>query len=117
MVFSVNAKAEGDKTMSAFKQLAINKNGTEQKPAGIQQVQASAQAAPSTVTVVAEGGIAKATATATDAGITALPSASVVAGKGVDVAGQACACQCLCGMNSFPSSAAVGAFGGFAGMM
>lgn len=113
MVFSINAKTDGDKTMAQFKQLAIGKNGTAQATltaAGIQSVQAGAQAAPSTVTIAAGGGTA-ATGTA------ALASASVAAGQGIDGNGNACSCSCLCGMNSFPPSAAVNNFGGFAGML
>ena len=112
MVFSINAKTDGDKTMAAFKQLAINKNGTEQAPlttAGIQNVQPGAQAAPSTVTIQAGGGVAT--------GSGALASATVVAGQGTTGDGQACTCQCLCGMNSFPANAAVNNFGGFPGMI
>lgn len=117
MVFSINAKTDGDKTMAQFKQLAINKNGTEQAPltsAGIQQVNPGAAAAPSTVTVQAGGG---AGAAATGTGGAALASASVVAGQGTDGQGQACTCQCLCGMDAFPPSAAQNSFGGFAGMI
>lgn len=118
MVFSINAKTDGNKTMAAFKQLAINKNGTEQAPlttAGIQAVNPGAQAAPSTVTIQAGGGGGAAQATAT--GEAALASASVVAGQGTDGNGQACTCHCLCGMNSFPAQAAVNNFGGFAGQI
>lgn len=112
MVFSINAKTTGDKTMAQFKQLAIQKNGTAQASltaAGIQSVAAGAQAAPSTVTVQAGG--AGATGTA------ASGAASVVAGQGTDGNGQACTCSCLCGMNSFPANAAQNNFGGFAGML
>lgn len=114
MVFSINAKPDGDKTMSQFKQLAINKNGTEQAPlanAPIQNVDPGAAAAPSTVTVQAGG----AAATGTQTGTAALGTATVVAGSGTDGAGQACACSCLCGMNAFPAQAAINNFGGFAG--
>ncbi|PSN63969.1 hypothetical protein BS50DRAFT_93903 [Corynespora cassiicola Philippines] len=117
MVFSINAKKDGDKTMSNFKQLAINKNGTEQAPlttAGIQQVQPGAAAAPSTITVQAGGGEV---AAPTGSGAGALASATVAPGQGIDGNGQACTCQCLCGMNSFPANAAVNNFGGFAGMI
>lgn len=122
MVFSINAKFSGDKTMAQFKQLAINKNGTEAKPltsAAIQQVAPGAQAAPTTVTVVAGGaGGAGAVAThATGTGAAALASATVVAGQGTDQNGQACTCHCLCGMNSFPENAAIGAFGGYPGQI
>jgi hypothetical protein len=115
MVFSINAKLAGDKTMAQFKQLAINKNGTEQKPlttAGIQQVQPGAAAAPSTVTVQAGGG-GGAVATATGGG--ALATATVVAGQGTDPNGNACTCHCLCGVNDFPAAAALNSFGGFPG--
>ncbi|KAJ4294544.1 hypothetical protein N0V90_008235 [Kalmusia sp. IMI 367209] len=115
MVFAINAATTGDKTMSAFKQLAILGNSTKQAPltsAAIQQVQAGAQAAPSTVTVQAGG--AAATGAATGA---AASTATVVAGQGTDNAGNTCGCQCLCGVNSFPQEAAVNNFGGFAGMI
>lgn len=112
MVFSVNAKLDGDKTMAQFKQGAINKNGTEQASltnAAIQDVAPGAQLAASTVTIQAGG------AAVTQTGTAALGTATVVAGVGADAAGQACACQCLCGMNSFPAQAAVNNFGGFPG--
>ena len=142
MVFSINAKFEGERTMAQFKQLAIQKNGTEQAPlapAGIQIVDPGAEAAPSTVTVEAgpgavathpppmashpppvdevvthsqavEGGVP----THTQVGGVA-PSATVVVGEGKTAQGDACACQCLCGMNAFPPQAAINNFGGFAG--
>ncbi|KAF2013832.1 hypothetical protein BU24DRAFT_248178 [Aaosphaeria arxii CBS 175.79] len=116
MVFSINAKPDGDKSMSAFKQLAINKNGTEQAPlttGALQNVDPGAQAAPTTVTI--EAGVGGGVATGTAPG--ALATATVVAGNGQNAQGQACACQCLCGMNSFPAQAAVNNFGGFAGMI
>ncbi|KAF1926055.1 uncharacterized protein M421DRAFT_68487 [Didymella exigua CBS 183.55] len=112
MVFSINAKFDGDKTMAQFKQLAINTNGTTLKDSAIQNVNPAAAAAPSTVTVLAGDG-----ALATASGSGALASATVVAGSGTDGAGQTCTCSCLCGMNSFPASAAVNNFGGFAGMI
>jgi len=109
MVFSINAKLDGDKTMAQFKQLAIKSNGTTLQDSAIQSVDPAAAAAPSTVTVQAGG------AAATGSG--ALATATVVAGQGTDGAGQTCTCSCLCGMNSFPASAAVNNFGGFAGMI
>ncbi|KAF2625372.1 hypothetical protein BU25DRAFT_346032 [Macroventuria anomochaeta] len=111
MVFSINAKLDGDKTMAQFKQLAIKSNGTTLKDSAIQSVDPAAAAAPSTVTVQAGGAVA------TASGSGALASATVVAGQGTDGAGQTCTCSCLCGMNSFPASAAVNNFGGFAGMI
>lgn len=113
MVFSINAKLDGDKTMAQFKQLAIKSNGTTLKDSAIQSVNPAAAAAPSTVTVQAGGAGAVATASGTGA----MASATVVAGQGTDGAGQTCTCSCLCGMNSFPASAAVNNFGGFAGMI
>lgn len=115
MVFSINAKLDGDKTMAQFKQLAIKSNGTTLKDSAIQAVNPAAAAAPSTVTVMAGGAGAGAVATASGSG--ALASATVVAGSGTDGAGQTCTCSCLCGMNSFPASAAINNFGGFAGMI
>ncbi|KAF2998144.1 hypothetical protein E8E13_001733 [Curvularia kusanoi] len=112
MVFSVNAKLDGDKTMAQFKQLAIKTNGTTLKDSAIQSVNPAAAAAPSTVTVLADGNAA---ATGTASG--ALASATVIAGQGTDGTGQSCTCSCLCGMNSFPAAAAVNNFGGFAGMI
>lgn len=111
MVFSVNAKFDGDKTMAQFKQLAIKTNGTTLKDSAIQSVNAAAAAAPSPVTVLAGGAVAAAS------GSSALATATVIAGQGTDGAGQTCTCSCLCGMNSFPASAAVNNFGGFAGMI
>ena len=113
MVFSINAKLDGDKTMAQFKQLAIKSNGTTLKDSAIQSVNPAAAAAPSTVTVQAGGAGAVATASGTGA----MASATVVAGQGTDGAGQTCTCSCLCGMNSFPARAAVNNFGGFAGMI
>lgn len=113
MVFSINAKLDGDKTMAQFKQLAIKTNGTTLKDSAIQSVDPAAAAAPSAVTVVAGG--AGSVGTGTSSG--ALATATVVAGSGTDGAGQTCTCSCLCGMNSFPASAAINNFGGFAGMI
>ncbi|KAJ4344194.1 hypothetical protein N0V95_006272 [Ascochyta clinopodiicola] len=113
MVFSINAKLDGDKTMAQFKQLAIKSNGTTLQEAAIQSVNPAAAAAPSAVTVLAGGTGAVASAS----GSSALASATVIAGQGTDGAGQTCTCSCLCGMNSFPASAAVNNFGGFPGMI
>lgn len=114
MVFSINAKFSGDKTMAQFKQLAINTNGTTLQDSAIQSVDAAvAAAAPTTVTVEAGG----ANAVATGSGSSALASATVIAGQGTDGAGQTCTCSCLCGTNSFPASAAISNFGGFPGMI
>lgn len=116
MVFSINAATAGDKTMSVFKNNAINKNSTKSANLGlapIQSVNPAAAAAPSTVTVAAGGAAAAATGTGTGTAGTA----TVVAGQGTDTAGQACGCSCLCGVNSFPQVAAVNNFGGFAGML
>jgi hypothetical protein len=111
MVFSINPKTTGDKTMVAYKQLAINTNGTG-TPSGIQNVDPGAAAAPSTVTIQAGGGVA-----ATGTAGAALSTASVVAGKGTGADGSTCACSCLCGVNDFPAAAAVSNFGGFAGTL
>lgn len=113
MVFSINAKFEGDKTMAQFKQLAIKTNGTTLVDAAIQSVDPAVAAALPTVTVDAVGD----GALPTGSGGVALPSASVIAGQGTDGAGQTCTCSCLCGMNSFPASAAINNFGGFPGMI
>ncbi|KAI8934021.1 hypothetical protein NX059_008789 [Plenodomus lindquistii] len=109
MVMSINAATTGDKTMAAFKQLAISTNGTTLVPGDLQNVDPGAAAAPSTVTVEAGAG---AVATGTPPG-----GAQVVDGVGQDGQGQACTCQCLCGVNAFPANAAVNNFGGFAGMI
>ncbi|KAF2742389.1 hypothetical protein M011DRAFT_412678 [Sporormia fimetaria CBS 119925] len=122
MVFAINAKPEGDKTMAHFKQLAIKLNGTDGAPlsqAPIQSVDPGAQAAPSTVTIDAGPGSVHATQTVNappaHATNSALASASVVPGQGVTGNGDACSCHCLCGVNDFPAQAAVNNFGGFAG--
>lgn len=110
MVFAINAATTGDKTMSVFKNNAINKNSTKSANlalAPIQNVNPAAAAAPSTVTVAAASGTGGAVGS----------TATVVAGQGTDPAGNACGCQCLCGVNSFPQAAAVNNFGGFAGML
>lgn len=121
MVFAVNAATTGDKTMSAFKQLAVNTNGTGLVQGGLQSVDPNAQAIATTVTVVAGGGGAgQAVATPPASGTLAaggLATATVIAGAGQDGAGQACSCSCLCGMNSFPANAAIANFGGFPGLM
>ncbi|KAL1612234.1 hypothetical protein SLS60_000458 [Paraconiothyrium brasiliense] len=113
MVFAINAATTGDKTMAVFKNNAINKNSTKSANLGlapIQSVNAGAAAVASTVTVAAGGSAATGTGAAGAA-------ATVVAGQGTDSAGNACGCQCLCGVNSFPQTAAVNNFGGFAGML
>lgn len=109
MVFSINAATTGNKTMSAFKQLAVKTNGTALQPGALQNIDPAAAAAATTVTVLAGG------ATATSAN--ALATATVIAGAGQDGQGQACSCSCLCGVNSFPASAAINNFGGFPGMI
>jgi hypothetical protein len=116
MVFSINAKTTGDKTMVAYKQLAININGTG-TPGAIQSVQPGAAAIASTVTVLAGGAGATGGAVATGTAAAAASTASVVAGQGVGADGNTCACSCLCGVNDFPAAAAVNNFGGFAGTL
>ncbi|ORY10859.1 hypothetical protein BCR34DRAFT_485059 [Clohesyomyces aquaticus] len=117
MVFSINAPLTGEKTMSAWKQIAIQKNGTASlTTAAIAQVGATQAAAPpKPVTVIAGGGAAGAAASGTASAGGA--AASVAAGQGLTGDGQACSCQCLCGVNSFPAVAAQNNFGGFAGMI
>jgi hypothetical protein len=123
MVFSINAKVAGEKTFAQFKQLAIKVNGTDAALAtgAIQQVDPAAQAAPTTVTIAAGGGSVAAgttaAATGTGTATAAAGTASVVAGSGMDAGGNACSCQCLCGVNDFPQVAAQSAFGGFGGMI
>lgn len=113
MVFSINAAFSGEKTMAQFKQLAIKTNGTTLKDSAIQNVDPAAAAAPTPVTILAgEGAAATASGTSSAGAV-----ATVVAGSGTDGQGQSCTCSCLCGMNSFPASAAVNNFGGFAGMI
>lgn len=109
---SINAAITGDKTMADFKALAISTNGTSLVPGALQSVDPNAAAAPSTVTVEAGGAAATG-----GSGAAATGGAEVVAGNGQDGQGQACSCQCLCGVTSFPANAAVGNFGGFAGMI
>jgi len=129
MVFSINAKFEGDKTMAQFKNLAISQNGTDEL-AAIQKVDAAAAAAPSTVTVQAAAGTGGAHAIATGTGAAATATgavgtatgaagalASVVPGQGTDGNGQVCSCHCLCGVNDFPANAAISNFGGFPGQI
>ncbi|OCK83632.1 hypothetical protein K432DRAFT_173661 [Lepidopterella palustris CBS 459.81] len=103
MVFAVNAMTTGDKTFSAYKQLAIVQNGTALSTAAI--VATPATQVASTVTIEA-GSVTAAAA-----------SATVAVGQGQLGDGSACSCECLCGVNSFPPSAAQGNFGGFAGML
>lgn len=110
MVFAINAPTTGDKTFSAYKQLAIAQNGTALSTAGI--VATAASAVASTVTIAA--GSATATAAATSV---AAASATVAVGQGTLGDGSACSCQCLCGANSFPANAGVNQFGGFGGMI
>lgn len=120
MVFSINPPETGDKTMADFKTLAIKTNGTDLVEGGLQIVDPGAAAAPSTVSVVAGGGEAAATGTAPPSAPPAAsppPPAQVIAGSGMDGQGIACSCQCLCGVASFPPSAAINNFGGFAGMI
>ena len=121
MVFSINAKTDGEKTFAQYKQLAVNTNGTDVplQPGAIQSVNPAAQAAPTTVTIAAGGGSVAAgtTAAGTGTATAAAGTASVVAGSGTDTAGNACDCKCLCGVNDFPQVAAQSAFGGFGGMI
>jgi len=120
MVFAINAAKTGDKTFSVWKQLAISKNGTQASLSAAPLVNGGPNAAaqPSTVTVVANGGShAVATGAATHANSVAAPAATIAHGVGTTGNGDACNCQCLCGVNSFPSVAAQGHFGGFAGML
>ena len=112
MVFSINAATTGDKTMADFKNLAIGTNGTTLEKSPIQNVDPNAAAAPSTVTVEAGGAAATGTGTGAAGAV-----ATVIAGEGTTGQGQSCTCSCLCGVNSFPAAAAVGSFGGFAGML
>jgi hypothetical protein len=106
MVFSINAPTTGDKTFSAYKQLAIAQNGTALSTAGI--VATAASAVASTVTIAA-GSAAGSTSAAA--------SATVAVGQGTLGDGSACSCQCLCGANSFPANVGVNQFGGFGGMI
>ncbi|KAL1633713.1 hypothetical protein SLS58_010977 [Diplodia intermedia] len=105
MVFSVNAVDSSDKSFTAYKQLAIQQNGTDLDTADIAATPAAAVS--STVTLAA--GQAEDTAAAA-------ATATVAAGDGTCADGSACTCSCLCGANSFPDGAAVNNFGGFAGV-
>jgi hypothetical protein len=112
MVFTVNPPPAGDKTHTAFKQIAIRVGNPNLQNAGIQAAQAVPQVA-STISIQPQGvGNAQATPGAPGA-----PAASVVPGMGMTGAGQACGCQCLCGAGSFPADAGIGNFGGVAGAM
>lgn len=106
MVFSINAPTTGDKTFSAYKQLAIAQNGTALSTAGI--VATAPPAVASTVTIAAGSAAGSASAAAA-------ASATVAVGQGTLGDGSACSCQCLCGANSFPANAGVNQFGGFGG--
>lgn len=108
MVFAINAPTTGDKTFSAYKQLAIAQNGTALSTAGI--VATAGSAVASTVTIAAVSATATAAATSV-----AAASATVAVGQGTLGDGSACSCQCLCGANSFPANAGVNQFGGFGG--
>ncbi|USP76471.1 hypothetical protein yc1106_03745 [Curvularia clavata] len=116
MVFSINPSETGDKTMADFKTLAIKQNGTSLVEGGLQQVDPNAAAAPSTVKVEA-GGAAATGAPPAPGSPPPPPPGQVVQGSGQDGQGLACSCQCLCGAGSFPSTAAINNFGGFAGMI
>ena len=106
MVFAINAPTTGDKTFSAYKQLAIAQNGTALSTAGI--VATAASAVASTVTIAAGSAAGSPSAAAA-------ASATVAVGQGTLGDGSACSCQCLCGANSFPANAGVNQFGGFGG--
>lgn len=108
MVFAINAPTTGDKTFSAYKQLAIAQNGTALSTAGI--VATAASAVASTVTIAAGSAAGSPSAAAA-------ASATVAVGQGTLGDGSACSCQCLCGANSFPANAGVNQFGGFGGMI
>ena len=115
MVFAINAPTTGDKTFSAYKQLAIAQNGTALSTAGI--VATAASAVASTVTIAAGSATTTAAATSVAAASVAAASATVAVGQGTLSDGSACSCQCLCGANSFPANAGVNQFGGFGGMI
>ena len=115
MVFAINPAETGNKTMADFKGLAIKTNGTSLVEGGLQQVDPNAAAAPTTVTV--DAGAGGAAATSAPGSSPSPPPGQVVQGSGQDGQGQACSCQCLCGAGSFPPTAAVNNFGGFAGMI
>ncbi|EMD60065.1 hypothetical protein GGP41_009469 [Bipolaris sorokiniana] len=121
MVFSINPAETGDKTMADFKTLAIKTNGTDLVEGGLQIVDPGAAAAPSTVGVIAGGGEAAPTGAAppppAPPAASPPPPAQVIAGSGMDGQGIACSCQCLCGAGSFPPTAAINSFGGYAGMI
>lgn len=114
MVFAINAPTTGDKTFSAYKQLAIAQNGTALSTAGI--VATAASAVASTVTIAAGSATAAGSTTAAATSVAAA-SATVAVGQGTLGDGSACSCQCLCGANSFPANAGVNQFGGFGGMI
>ena len=101
MVFAINAPTTGDKTFSAYKQLAIAQNGTALSTAGI--VATAAPAVASTVTIAAGSAAGSPSAAAA-------ASATVAVGQGTLGDGSACSCQCLCGANSFPANAGVNQF-------
>lgn len=84
---------------------AIPMNGTAALPTAAQPTAALPQ-----TTAPANGGN-----TANGATPAASEAPAVIAGQGTTGNGQACGCQCLCGMGSFPANAGQGAFGGFLG--
>lgn len=116
MVFAINPVQTGDKSFTAFKQLAITQNGGELNPAPVAGG-APAPAPSAGVIVSAEGGSPPAPSPVPAASAAPAAPANVVQGQGTDAAGNACKCSCLCGGGSFDSpTMGAGGYGGWGGM-
>jgi hypothetical protein len=112
MVFAINAATEGEKTFTAYKQLAIAQNGTGLANSPIQSN--VAYPAQGTVTInPGEAPCATATAYPVDK---PNDKPSVVSGEGV-VKDDNCSCHCLCGSNAFPNGLGAHGYGGWGGML
>jgi hypothetical protein len=97
---------------AAFVQKASAMNKQVAAANGIVAQAAVAQSAAGQTVTVSVVGAAAATGAAGASG--AQPT--VATGQGMTGQGQACGCQCLCGVNAFPQNVGQGMFGGFLGM-
>ena len=93
MVFSINPTAT--KTQADFQMMAIQQNGTSTTTTAISTT--TTMASMMTTTMAAPPSVT-----------------SVVTGSDTSGSGE-CSCQCLCGVDSFPSGTGLNSFGGFSG--
>jgi len=97
MVFAINPTKE--KSIDAFKSMAIQQNGT------------------AAATTVATAVATSSTAITLVAAPPGASSAPVATGVGQAANGNTCVCQCLCAVGQFPPNAGIGSYGGFPGSL